>query len=281
MRKIYSELTHQELTLHEKCTRVISFSPAITETIFELGLDDILLGVSAYCVHPEKAKEKIRIGSYNNFNEKLIDSINPELCFTTTGYQHSLINKLKNKFPVYPIRLPITVSDVISFCTEVGIVLGYYEKARLLERILIKEINDVIDIDEKESTDRIKVYIEIDLGGPITFGAYSYITDAIRLVGGRNIFENEPFEWLVPNYDRVKNENPGIIIYEPRMYFKRKSFEEVFSLFKDKLNDVNAIKNKNFFITPGPYDFLAHHGPGFIKNALPWLKQIIKKAKST
>lgn len=281
MRKVYSELTQTELVLPEKCNRVISFSPAITETIYELGLESILIGVSSYCVHPEKAKEKPKVGSYNNFKENLIDELQPELILTTTGYQIELLQKLKNKYPVFPIRLPITVSDILSFCTEVGIILGYYENARNLEKKLFLSLLDLLNNLRNDSSYIPKIYVEIDLGGPVTFGAYSYITDAIDLLGGENIFSDEHKEWLTPNYETVIERNPDIIIYEPRMFSKRKTIDEIFSLFNQKLPHTNAIKNNQIFITPGNYDFLAHHGPSFITHALPWLKEIITKFKQT
>jgi ABC-type hemin transport system substrate-binding protein len=61
MRKVFCETLGLELKLPEKCERIISFSPAVTEALFSMGLGDKIVGVSVYCVRPEEAK-KTNIG---------------------------------------------------------------------------------------------------------------------------------------------------------------------------------------------------------------------------
>ncbi len=273
MRKVYCELTHKELFLPDRCKRIVSFSPAVTEALFQMGLGDFVVGVSVYCVRPESAREKTIVGSYNSFKEDKLIELMPDIIFTTTGYQLGLIEKLSDKFNVYPVRLPPSVSEIIATCFEVGVVAGYISKARELEKKLAVELSSLLLNVRREVGPR--VYVEIDLGGPVTFGAYSYITDAIELLGGMNVFGEFPAEWLKPDDEKVKDLNPDLIIYEPRMFSKRRERERILSMFKTRFGDINAVKNEKIFITPGIYDFLAHHGPSFITEVMPWLKSII------
>ena len=273
MRKVYCELTHKELLLPDRCERIISFSPAVTEALFQMGLGDFVVGVSVYCVRPESARKKNIVGSYNSFKEDKLRELMPDIIFTTTGYQLELIEKLNDKFNVYPVRLPPSVSEIIATCFEVGVVAGYFSKAREIERKLTTELGNLISSARKEVKPR--VYVEIDLGGPVTFGAYSYITDAIELLGGVNVFGEFPAEWLEPDDEIVKELNPDLIIYEPKMFSKRRERERILSMFNARFGDIKAVKEGKIFITPGIYDFLAHHGPSFITEVMPWLKGII------
>lgn len=273
MRKVYCELTHKELLLPDRCERIISFSPAVTEALFQMGLGDFVVGVSVYCVRPESARKKNIVGSYNSFKEDKLRELMPDIIFTTTGYQLELIEKLNDKFNVYPVRLPPSVSEIIATCFEVGVVAGYFSKAREIERKLTTELGNLISSARKEVKPR--VYVEIDLGGPVTFGAYSYITDAIELLGGVNVFGEFPAEWLKPDDEIVKELNPDLIIYEPKMFSKRRERERILSMFNARFGDIKAVKEGKIFITPGIYDFLAHHGPSFITEVMPWLKGII------
>jgi len=273
LRKVYCELTHKELLLPDRCERIISFSPAVTEALFQMGLGDFVVGVSVYCVRPESARKKNIVGSYNSFKEDKLRELMPDIIFTTTGYQLELIEKLNDKFNVYPVRLPPSVSEIISTCFEVGVVAGYFSKAREIERKLTTELGNMISSARKEVKPR--VYVEIDLGGPVTFGAYSYITDAIELLGGVNVFGEFPAEWLKPDDEIVKELNPDLIIYEPKMFSKRRERERILSMFNARFGDIKAVKEGKIFITPGIYDFLAHHGPSFITEVMPWLKGII------
>ncbi|MGB9663658.1 MAG: ABC transporter substrate-binding protein [Ignavibacteria bacterium] len=271
-RKIYNEILQKQLILPEKCERIISFSPAITESLFLMGLGELVKGVSVYCVHPEEARQKIIVGSYNSFKEKVIDQINPDIIFTTTGYQLELIKNLKDKYPVYPLRLPPTLAELIANSVEVGIVAGYYDEARNLEDQLFEEL---INLRTKNNFKLNRIYIEIDLGGPVSFGAFSYITDGINFIGGKNIFQNESCEWLTPEDKKVAELNPDIIIYEPKMFTKNRDREIIKDNLTERFGEIEALKYDRLFITPGIYDFFAHHGPGFILKSLKWLKEIL------
>ncbi len=298
MREIFSEVLGKKVVLPQKCERIVSFSPSITEALFMMGLEEKIKGVSVYCVRPPDARKKIIIGSYSTYKREKLLEINPDIIFTTTGYQLEFAKKLSDEFPVWPIRLPSNLADVISTCCEAGLVAGYHDEARQLERKLIdhlfilksqaEKINSILTYPKNEDNDhsnsnnnKIKVYVEIDLGGPTTFGAYSYITDALDFLGFENIFSDEPKEWLRPDDKVVSQKNPDVIIYEPKMFSKRREKEEIIKKLFERFGEIKAIKNKNVFITPGIYDFLAHHGPSFITETLQWILEIKKKFVSS
>jgi ABC-type Fe3+-hydroxamate transport system, periplasmic component len=275
MRKIFCESVGKYLELKDKCERIISFSPAITESLFKMGLGDYVVGVSAFCVRPKEALQKEKVGSYNATNLSKIQSLNPDIIFTTTGYQRDFALKLSEMFTVYAIPLPVTISSVIATCIEAGYVAGYYEQARKLERELLKKVSKIPKL-EKE----INAYIEIDLGGPTTFGSFSYITNSLSIYGIKNIFSDEHKEWFYPDFNRVLEEDPDVIIYEPKM-FRPIDKEAVMKLFmKRGWINLKAVKKGHILVTPGPYDFLAHHGPSFIEEVLPWLINSISELQN-
>ena len=206
-RRVYCEVLEKELELPEKCERMISFSPAVTEALFLMGLGDKVIGVSAFCVRPPEARKKPILGSYTNVNIDRLISLKPDLIFTTTGYQREFASRLSKHFNVYAIALPSTVSAIISTCVEVGLAAGYYEEARELQRKLFQALKSL-----ESSKNPLKVYVEIDFGMPVTFGAYSYITDAINFLGHKNIFQDFHKEWLESDFEFLKAQDPDVII---------------------------------------------------------------------
>ncbi len=270
MRRVYCESLETELNLPDRCERIISFSPAITEALFLMGLGDKIVGVSAFCVRPKEAREKQILGSYSKANLDKIRSLKPDIIFTTTGYQREFAKNLSKEFNVFASPLPTSISGIVNLCHEVGLVAGYYEEARKLQYRLLNEINKV-----KPSSSRLKVYIEIDFGMPVTFGAYSYITDAINFLGHINIFQGEASEWLEPDFRAVIEREPDVILYEPKM-FSEESKEDILRKFEKRgWSNLKALKEGKLYVTPGPYDFLAHHGPSFIIEALNWLNNTL------
>jgi len=272
LRKIYCEITSRELVLPERLERIVSLSPAVTETLYMLGLGEKIVGVSAFDVHPEEARKKPILGSYSTTNLAKLQSLNPQLVFATSGYQRGLAQKLAEQYPTFVVELPTNVYSIVDMVVKVGLVVDEVEAARGLAKRLLSTLAKNAANPPGGGT---KVYVEVDLGGPVTFGAYSYITDGLSLVGGRNIFGGHPCEWETPNFHDVVEQDPEVIVYEPKM-FRSKTRGEVLEILLERgWGKVSAVSAGKVYVTPGPYDFLAHHGPSFILKAIPWLRSIL------
>ena len=51
--------------------RIISLVPSQTETLFELGLEDKIIGITKFCVHPYHLKvTKLSVGGTKKFTSK-------------------------------------------------------------------------------------------------------------------------------------------------------------------------------------------------------------------
>lgn len=281
MRVLFNEILGEYIQLNDKVNKVVSLSPAITETIYYCGLENLLQGVSVYCVHPIKARKRRIIGAYNNVKMEILKEINPEIIFMVTGYQRECALNLSKDFNVWVIPLPVTLTQLINTLTEVIKVMGYYENSLMLETNMLSCLTENLS---KKCSVKIKAYLEIDLGGPVSFGAHSYITNTLSLFNISTPFENYPVEWLEPDISRVIEFAPEIIFYEPKMFSKRmRTLKEVKEYFIRRVascgfdpNEIPAVRNNRIFITPGNYDFFAHHGPSFITQTIPWLLSTAK-----
>jgi len=151
------------------------------------------------------------------------------------------------------------------------LVTGRYDEARRLALKMTRTISAL-----EPARWFVKTYVELDLGGPTSFGAYSYITDALWLAGGRSVLAAEPCNWLVPDPERIVAEDPEVIIYEPRISepFEEEHLRKV--LVERGWSKISAVRNGRIFVTPQrPLDFLAHHGPSFVTEAIPWLSRVL------
>ena len=64
-----------------------------------------------------------------------------------------------------------------------------------------------------------------------------------------------------------------MIIYEAKMYKRFGEADLAGLLEKRGWLDLRAVKNHRLYVTPGPLDFVAHHGPSFITDTMPWLEE--------
>ena len=125
MRSVFCEVLGVELKLAGIPRRIISLSPAATETLFELGLSENIVGVSAFCVHPAEARLRQVLGSYSTVDFSKLSELKPDLIFTVTGYQRALaLELMKRGLPVYTVELPVSVAGILDFITKIGLVAG-------------------------------------------------------------------------------------------------------------------------------------------------------------
>ncbi|MGC8562489.1 MAG: ABC transporter substrate-binding protein [Thermoplasmata archaeon] len=252
----------------EKIDRIVSLSPAITEILFDLGLGDNVVGVTPFCVRPSEATKKKKVASYGYATLEQFEKIKPDIILTVTGYQNTVADQLSPHFPTFSFRLPSSLAGVIDLVTKVGIVVRREDEGRILEKKLFDTLKGITRGRERS------VYFECDLGGPVTFGAFSYITDVLRYMNFKSIYSGYLTEWIKPDNEFIKRADPEYVIIEPKMFSKREPdiVEKIVS--SRGWEELSAYKNKRIYLTPGTNDFFAHHGPALITEVIPWLENI-------
>jgi ABC-type Fe3+-hydroxamate transport system substrate-binding protein len=96
--------------LPDKPCRIISLVPSQTELLFDLGLDDEVVGITKFCIHPKKwFTEKCRIGGTKDLRIKKIIALDPDLIIANKE------ENVKEQVDALAIHLPVFVSDVNNY----------------------------------------------------------------------------------------------------------------------------------------------------------------------
>jgi iron complex transport system substrate-binding protein len=269
-RKVYNPLLDDYIELNHVFNSIISLDPGTTETIFMLGLGHLIKATDAFSYRPAEAKKLIKIGSYTHVNKELLDKLNPDIIFTSYGAQKELAKRLwKDGYPVYPIPVPLSVNSILDNVIIIGNVLAQFSRASSLHKELLNYV-----FRYRSTVPPLKVYIEFDLGGPITIGFPSHINHALEILGARNIFSDSSDSYPIPDDNGLLIKDPDIIIYEP----KRLTDYEKERFRRNLINrGLERLLKKKIIFTAG--DFLAHVGPSFISGAIPWLSSSLSQGK--
>jgi ABC-type Fe3+-hydroxamate transport system substrate-binding protein len=68
------------IQLHSRPRRIISLVPSQTELLFDLGLNEEIVGITKFCVHPQQwFQMKPRVGGTKQVNIDAIDGLQPDL----------------------------------------------------------------------------------------------------------------------------------------------------------------------------------------------------------
>ncbi len=255
MVKVYSEVLGDYVIIPDEPKRIVSLSPAVTETLYMLGLEERIAGVSYFCNKPPRASKKPRVGSYYNVNYKKLEELRPDLVLTTTGAQRKTALELVEKgYTVYPLPLPVTVYGILENIVTIGHITGTTRRARALSRSVAQSLQYV-----EGQLNGLTVYYEIWLGGPVTAGLFSYISDALNHIGLKNCFDTHKEPWIInPDPQEIVECEPDLILYELPPYSEQLRKKVWESLRERGVLELRAAKEGIIFLPP---DSLAHYGP--------------------
>ncbi len=112
----------------DRCARIISLSPSITEVVYELGLGNKLVGVTRYCRYPPEAQTITKVGGFYDMSLENILSLKPTHVFGLR--ENAEIRESLRKFGVPTEEMDhTTVAGIKKSIATVGEVCGVQELA--------------------------------------------------------------------------------------------------------------------------------------------------------
>jgi iron complex transport system substrate-binding protein len=201
----------REVTFTFPPKRIVSLAPNITEILFDLGLDEEIVGVSIHCNYPEKAKTKVRVGSYINVDFERIVSLKPDLIIATgAGNTREMVERLeKLGFPTYVI-FPKNLNDILRSILQLGRVVNREKEASRV----IQEMNQRSQrvVERAKGLPRPRVLLQIGEVPLVTVGKGSFADDILQLAGGENIASTEKEMYPRLGIEEVLKRAPEVIL---------------------------------------------------------------------
>ncbi|HOX83586.1 MAG TPA: helical backbone metal receptor [Chryseolinea sp.] len=136
VRTFVDQLGHS-ITIPFPPKRIISLVPSQTELFADIGLENEVVGITKFCVHPESwLKTKTIVGGTKNFNFDEIDRLRPDVIFGNKeeNFEEG-ISHLKTKYPVWMSGI-ISIKDSLHMILSLGEITNKIsESNRLVEDI--------------------------------------------------------------------------------------------------------------------------------------------------
>ncbi|WP_339135941.1 MAG: helical backbone metal receptor [Candidatus Electrothrix sp. GW3-4] len=189
--------------------RIVSLGPINTENVYLLGAEGRLVGNTNYCVRPEAAKAKEKVGSVMQVSIEKILSLRPDLILATgltSPIQLKKFQELGLRVELFPQSA--SFAEICAQFLRLGQLLGLEERAEEVIREAEKKVaavrTAVAPLPQK------KVFLQI--GSRPLFGAAqnSFTHDFIALSNGINVIGEQKRGTV--SYEKVLVKNPEVII---------------------------------------------------------------------
>ena len=226
----------------KKYFRIVSLVPSQTELLFDLGLNEEVVGITKFCIHPEEwFRSKMRVGGTKNINLNIIRQLSPDLIIANKEENvKEQIEELAQKCDVW-ITDVNSLNDAVDMINNIGKLTGRIEAAS----VLVLKIEEGFDNLKINSSKRRKIptayFIWKD---PYMVPAGdTFINDMMQYCGLENIFfQNKRYPQI--SLEEIKEKKCELILLSSEPYpFKQKHKEEIQShLPKIKNEMVNGEK---------------------------------------
>ncbi len=177
--------------------RIVSLVPSITLALFQLGLEDEIVGVTDYCIHPKDRVAKLpKIGGTKNVDLEKIRALKADLVIANTDEQRE---ETLRELEQGPWDLLVTETDNLEDVADTWTILGQAtgreeEAAEERERIEIAR-------DKAEAASRrrepLQVLVPVWKRPWMAAGGGTYLGDLLEACGMQNVFADEQEKWLL------------------------------------------------------------------------------------
>lgn len=101
--------------------RIISLVPSLTEYLWALGLEQEVVGITKFCIHPEQWwKTKTRVGGTKKLNFEVLEALEPTLVIANKEENTKEdIARLQQNYPVLLTDIN-TLDDAFYYLLEIG-----------------------------------------------------------------------------------------------------------------------------------------------------------------
>jgi ABC-type Fe3+-hydroxamate transport system substrate-binding protein len=178
-----------ELYLAQKPKRIISLVPSQTELMADWGLEDAVVGITKFCIHPSDwFQSKTRVGGTKKLNFKVIASLEPDLIIgNKEENSKSDIEYLKAHYPVWMSDIN-NLEDCYEMMQLLGELLDCGDKAKnTVEKLKISFSKNG---NPNCSPEILKVAYFIWQDPYMVAAADTFIDEMICKAGFSNVFEN-------------------------------------------------------------------------------------------
>ncbi|HLX38581.1 MAG TPA: helical backbone metal receptor [Candidatus Binataceae bacterium] len=210
--------------------RIISLVPSWTETLFAMGLGDLVVGITKFCVEPAAGVASIaKIGGTKNPDLRAIAELKPDFVIANAEEnRREDVEKIRDQgaavFTTYPKTIPGAVDSIL----KLGKALGKESEADIMAREIVRNVSGIEASVGVWSKLPFRIFCPIWKNPWMAFNADTYAHDVLRMLGFNNVFAAAGERYPATTLAEAIKRKPDIILLPDEPYeFKERDIEEL------------------------------------------------------
>lgn len=257
--------------------RIVCLTEETTETLYLLGEEARIVGISGYTVRPPRArKEKPRVSAFISADVAKITALKPDLVLAFSDMQADIVAELIRKgIAVYAFNQR-TISEILDMIRTLGALVGASARADALADEYARDLDRVRARSAKRDA-KPKVYFE-EWDEPM-ISAIAWVSELIAIAGGIDVFadraQGKSAKERFVSAEEVIAAAPDIIIAS----WCGKKFNAAKMRARPGFDAVPAVKNGRLHEIKSP--LILQPGPAALTDGLAALEMLIAASRDS
>jgi ABC-type Fe3+-hydroxamate transport system substrate-binding protein len=226
----YTDQTGHTITLGKVPQRIVSVVPSQSELLWDLGLQEEIVGITRFCIHPDELfRSKTRVGGTKKLDIAKIKELNPDIIIANKEEnERSQIEELCTLFPVWISDIK-NLNDSLRMIEALGAIFQKEKTAGKIKDLISKGFEKL----EKPTYSRRTVYF-IWKGPLMTAGRDTFINDMLQRCGFENVFTDPQSRYPEITEQELVQLDPEVVLLSSEPYpFNEKHIYEFKTLLPD------------------------------------------------
>ena len=225
----FRDQLNRTIILKKYPQRIVSIVPSQTELLFDLKLNEKVVGITKFCIHPACwHTTKTRIGGTKNVNINKIIELKPDLIIANKEENTKAdIETLEKIAPIYISDIK-TLDDALQMIRDIGKITNKVSKAKTIETYINIQFEDIDYVRSLEMGIYKTTCCYLIWNNPyMTVGRDTFIHDMLAKCWFKNVFSIKR-RYPVITIDDIVKANPAVIFLSSEPYpFKQKHITEL------------------------------------------------------
>jgi ABC-type Fe3+-hydroxamate transport system substrate-binding protein len=222
---LFTDSLGRKVEIPLKPQRIISLVPSQTELLYHLGLEEEVIGITKFCIHPMHwFRNKTRIGGTKNLDIEKIKNLQPHLVIANKEENtQEQIETLQQWFPVWVSDVN-NLEDALEMIVTIGTITGKKEKATSLKTHIEQEFKS---LQRTTFLTAPKVCYLIWKDPYMTVGGDTFISNMLQWAGFDNLY-SQASRYPQLSVNDLQSLNCELLLLSSEPYpFKQKHIDEL------------------------------------------------------
>lgn len=202
--------------------RVISLVPSTTETLFDLGCEKHLVGVTRFCVHPmTKCKQLTKVGGTKKIDIEKVKALKPDLVFCNKEENtQEICNQLEMNDISTFVAFPKDIDDAVTDISTMGKIMGQ-------DKLAQKYISKIRTQRKRIQSSNFRYCYLIWYKPWMAVNADCFISSMLAEFGGKNVFSGHQSRYFDFTLAQIPSDIDYIFLSSEPFPFKTKHQQEI------------------------------------------------------